>query len=82
MMVSGAKERARELIVFCDGLDEAGLHELARRSRVVARDLLEALTELEGERSARRAIQEQRDNAVNLLGKRADDDLRRGRATT
>jgi len=39
--VDGAIARARELISFADGLDDAGYHETARRSRIVARDCLE-----------------------------------------
>ena len=71
-----AQERASAFIVFCDGLEEGGLGEYARWGRLLARELLEALEALDAERSARVAIQEARDRAVELLGKRADDALR------
>lgn len=67
--------QARELIVFCDAIQEAGFPELARRSRVVARDLLETLDMLGAERSARRAMQETCQRWQNLFGRRADDEL-------
>lgn len=60
-----AGQRARDLIVFADGLEEAGLITYAQRARMVARDALELLDELAGERSARRSIQERYEQ--NLL---------------
>ena len=65
------EQRARELAVFCDGIAAGGFESFARRGRVAADDLLRALDELEAERSARVALQEQRDHAVDLLGERA-----------
>jgi hypothetical protein len=55
--VTDARERAREFVVFCDGAEEAGFADYARRGRSVARDCLDALDMLDAERSARRAIQ-------------------------
>jgi hypothetical protein len=71
-------ERARDLIVFCDGFDEGGLYPgFTRRARMVARDLLVALGELERERSARRAVQERCERQQAILGRHADDAMRR-----
>jgi hypothetical protein len=75
LIVGDPEQRARELIEFCAGLDEAGLHEVARRSRMVARDVLDLADGLAAERSARVAIQEQRDRLVEFIGKRAHDAL-------
>jgi hypothetical protein len=65
--VSDARERARDFVSFCDGLEQAGLDEYARRGRVVADDLLQALQALDAERSARRAIQERAERLEELL---------------
>ena len=62
---------ARELMLFCDGLDEGGFPEYARRGRVVARELLAALDALDGERSARVALQERCQRQEAILGRRA-----------
>jgi hypothetical protein len=61
-----AEQRARELILFADGLEEGGLVAYAQRARVVARDLLQVAGELRAERSVRGSIQEQR-NAFERL---------------
>jgi hypothetical protein len=72
--VNGGRQRALELIVFCDGLDDAGqFPDLARRARAVARDLLETLDMLEAERSARRAMQERCEAQQAILGERVYD---------
>jgi hypothetical protein len=71
-----AAERARDLIVFCDGFDEGGLYpRFTRRARVVARDLIDALDQLDAERSARIAIQAQRDRLLGIVGGAAYLDL-------
>jgi hypothetical protein len=70
-----AAELAAELIVFADGAEEAGLVAYAQRARVVARETIWLVDALEGERSARRAIQEARDRCVQILANQA------GRAT-
>jgi hypothetical protein len=76
-MTGDGRSRARELIAFCDGLDESGLlPDFARRSRVVARELLENLDLLDAERSARRALQERCDRQQEILGKGVYDALR------
>ena len=67
---SQARARAAELQVFAAGLDDGGHPETARRLRLAARDILDLVKALEAERSARRSIQEQRDTALVLLGKR------------
>lgn len=65
------RKRAKELLVFADGIEDAGHPELARRSRVVARDVLRLTDQLNDERSARQHIQVQRDAAVGILGQHA-----------
>ena len=64
-----AADRARAFQAFCDGVEDAGCGEYGRRGRVVARDLLRALAELDAERSARRALQERCEVQQELLGK-------------
>jgi len=66
------EQRARELAVFCDGLATGGFEAFARRGRVAADDVLRLAGELLAERSARVAIQEQRDEAVRVLANHAD----------
>jgi hypothetical protein len=67
--------RAATFITFCDGADDMGHPEYARRGRVVARDLLRALDELAAERSARVAIQAARDEAIAILANHAHQAL-------
>jgi hypothetical protein len=64
---------AEDFIEFCNGLEEAGLPEFARRGRVVARLLIEAVDELDAERSARRAIQERAEGCEEILRRRAGE---------
>jgi hypothetical protein len=71
----GAEQRASELLVWCDALTEAGLAEVARRSRVVARDALELVAELAAERSAREALQERCELQQAILGRHAEQAL-------
>ena len=56
-----AADQARELLVFADGIEDAGHPELARRSRVVARDTIWLVEQLEAERAARIRMTEDRD---------------------
>ena len=65
------EQDARDLIAFADGLEEGGFRDYAQRSRVVARDLLTCASELRAERSARVAIQKQRDAFERLATKYA-----------
>jgi hypothetical protein len=53
----------QEFIAFCDGLEEAGLVEYARRGRALARDLIRVTAERDDERRLRVVMQEQRDAA-------------------
>lgn len=54
--------RARELIIFCDGLEEAGEWDrYIGRARMVARDVLALATMAADERSAREAAFAERD---------------------
>ena len=64
-----AAQQAEQLIVFADGCEEAGLVTYARKARVVARETLWLVETLANERSARQAIQTQRDECLELLGK-------------
>ena len=63
-------QEAEELIVFADGLEEAGQSVLAARCRIVGRELIWAIQSLEAERSARVAIQRARDRLLGMLGKK------------
>lgn len=65
------RDRARELLLFCDGIDDLGFFELSRRSRVVAQDALRLADELDAERSTRKAVQEQRDQGLEILARQA-----------
>jgi hypothetical protein len=72
-----AVARAHELIAFCDGLEDAGQADTARRSRMVARDLIEIAEQLRAERSACSAAQANYERCLNILGRQADEPLRR-----
>lgn len=65
--LENAKRDARELLVFADGVEDAGHPELARRSRSVARDALALAASLAAERSARIAIQADRDRLLAMM---------------
>lgn len=69
--IDGARKRAQEFLHFSDGFEDAGHPELARRSRVTARDVIDLAGQLEAERSARVAIQRARDQAVAILAEHA-----------
>ena len=57
-----SRERAGELIVFCDGFDEGGLYPgFTRRAREVAYDLRDALDQLDATCTALAAITTDRD---------------------
>jgi hypothetical protein len=66
-------EDVDQFVAFCDGVEEAGLVEYARRGRSIAHDLERALRELADERSARRALHEARDTLLDLLVARGVD---------
>lgn len=66
-------ERAERFISFCDGLEDGGFVAYARVGRVVARDLLAALDQLESERSARRSLQARCELQQTILGRHADE---------
>jgi hypothetical protein len=66
-----AERRARDLIVFADGLDDVGLHRLAGRCRVVADDCLRLCVQVAFERAARLKIQADRERCLDLLANRA-----------
>jgi hypothetical protein len=61
------EQSARDLIAFADGLEEGGLRVYAQRSRAVARNLLQCAADLRAERSARAAIQAERDRIRAML---------------
>ncbi len=64
------ERRARDLIVFCDGLEHAGFQDFSQRARTVARDLLQSLHDLRMEQSARMSIQAERDRLRDLFAAR------------
>jgi hypothetical protein len=67
-----AGRRARELLVFVDGIaDAGGCPDLRRRTRVGAQDTLDLLGALEAERSLRVALQDRCEMQQELLGRRA-----------
>jgi hypothetical protein len=68
-----ARQRARDLIVFADGLAEGGFHEYARRARLVARHLLEALDALEASRSVADALKARCEMQQTLIERRAEE---------
>jgi hypothetical protein len=70
-----ARQWAEEFLAFCDGAEEGGLHEYARRGRAIARLLIEAADHVEAERSARRSFQERVERLEELL-------LERGKGPT
>jgi hypothetical protein len=63
--------RAREFVTFADGLDESGMHDSARRLRLATYDLNDLVDELRAERSARVAMQENYERALEVLSVRA-----------
>jgi hypothetical protein len=64
------------LIEFADGIEEAGYPELARRSRMSARDVLELAEQVREERSARVALQARAETLQSIVGKAAYDACR------
>jgi hypothetical protein len=73
-VIAGAEQRARELIVFCDGFDEAGVVPgFTCRARSVARDVRELGEALAAERSARVALQARCERQQEILGRRVLD---------
>lgn len=69
--------RARDLLAFADGFGAAGggNAELARLTRVAARDVLELVEALTGERRARIAAQADRDRCLEIIGRAAYDQV-------
>jgi hypothetical protein len=75
VIVGDPAERARELIAFTRGMEEAGFPDFpqwTRLSRVVARDVLELDEQLDAERSARLAIQARADRLEKLFLARSE----------
>lgn len=70
-----ARVVAEAFAAFCDGLEQAGFAEYARRGRLVAGLLLEALDGLDAERSCRTALQARCETQQALLGSHADDEI-------
>ena len=68
-------KEAEELIVFADGLEEAGQTVLAARCRIVGRELIWAIQSLEAERSARVALGKARDRLLGMVGKPETPDV-------
>jgi hypothetical protein len=75
--IEAARERGRLYRQLLDGLEETGMFfTTAQRGRVVVDDLLEALDELEAERSTRHALQRRCEELQAIVGKAAYDALR------
>ncbi len=68
-----AEQRAREAVPFAEGLDQAGFGQLAGSIRLLASDVTELLQALEAERSARVALQADRDRLLAMLAPGAAD---------
>lgn len=64
-------ERSRELVTFADGLDDAGMHDSARRLRLASYDVAELISWLRAERSARVAMQAKYQRCLDVLTLRA-----------
>ena len=73
--VAAVRERAAALVAFAEGLDQAGLTELARRARLAAGDVVELADEVESERSARLAMQTNYARCLNIIGRAAYDSV-------
>lgn len=67
-----AVQRAQDLLVFADGIEEAGLANYAHRARLVAQDALRLAEQLDMERRSR-LEQKQRDEARELWMQRAQE---------
>jgi hypothetical protein len=67
------RDRARAFADFCDGMEDVGYVDYARRGRVVADALVRALDALEAERSARVELQGRCETLQEIVGKRAYD---------
>ena len=70
-MNSTAAQRARALILFADGVEQAGWADYAQKARDVAHDLLKLADQLEAERSARGALQARCQELQELIGQAA-----------
>lgn len=69
-------DRACQFLLFCDGAEDAGLPEYARRGRVVARDLLAAVDQLDLERSVMRTLQDRCETQQAILARHAYEAIR------
>lgn len=61
-----AARKAQELIVFCDGLEQAGYETYAHRARWVARETFWLAEQLHVERAARESLIAERDRLMAL----------------
>jgi hypothetical protein len=73
-----ARARAQALLAATEYFAALGREQLSAESRVMARFVLEIADELDAERSARIAIQAARDEAVEILARRAGSSTPRG----
>ena len=76
-IVGDPKQRANELIVFADGVEEGGFPEYARRARATACDTLELVEQLAAARSMNLniALTSERDRLRGLLMLRGEVDI-------
>lgn len=69
---------AEDFMVFCDGLEQAGLDAYARRGRMIARHLIETKRMLDATESAVVALKERCERLQAILGNAAFDATRPG----
>jgi hypothetical protein len=69
--INQTRARAAALIEFCNGLEEGGWVEFARRGRDLASELLDVLDLLDAERSIRVAYQARCEKLQGIIGKAA-----------
>jgi hypothetical protein len=69
---------AEDFMVFCDGLEEAGLHTYARRGRNIARHLIDTKRMLDATESVTKALRERIERLDAILASRPFDATRPG----
>lgn len=67
------EKNARDLVVYCEALEESGFRGGAQRARIVANDLIRLVQILRNERSLRLSMQEDRDRTRSLFLKRGEE---------
>jgi hypothetical protein len=70
-MIIDIVREAEDFMVFCDGLEQAGLDVYARRGRNIARHLIDTKRMLDATESAVRAMKERCERQQEILGRAA-----------